>query len=177
MERERERAACEGKLNTLGSRQLVTRDVVQLSRLSHPLFLDSPLYSTYLLQPRSFFHSDLSPSRLLLLLSFSLSLCLLALFPSLARAFSVPLVRISIFSSFSAIPLELTTVGVMSLILLAFISRARPPVRVCSASVYPAYTYYYSVTSGYYTGGLAMPLLSRAAWLSRTKGTASRHRW
>lgn len=74
MERERERAACEGKLNTLGSRQLVTRDVVQLSRLSHPLFLDSPLYSTYLLQPRSFFHSDLSPSRLLLLLSFSLSL-------------------------------------------------------------------------------------------------------
>lgn len=39
--REREMRA-KGSLNTLGSRQLVTRDMVQLSRLSHPLFLGFP---------------------------------------------------------------------------------------------------------------------------------------
>lgn len=53
-EREREERRAKGKLNTLGSRQLVTRDMVQLSRLSHPLlFYIFPSFRASLPSPLS----------------------------------------------------------------------------------------------------------------------------
>lgn len=154
---ERERGGgrrAKGKLNTLGSRQLVTRDMVQLSRLSHPLL-------SYIFPS---FRAPLPPSLSLSFILIHLRFLLWCLFSPFSPS-----------PSFSLSSLHLYFFFLASRACSSWSNIPRVCIHIQRLCVLRIYTYY-SVTSGYYTGGWRCHYCPEQSPVP-TKGTTSRHRW